>query len=317
MSSITGQPLEEASIYFNNTTIGTSTNSKGEFILEFDSDINSPLIISFMGFETEIRYDFSLTENLEIYLNESSDVLNEVVLVSKENWPRELKLKEFRKNYLGESKNGIASKILNEEDIILRYNKKKKQLTAQAKSPIFIENNNLKYLIKTDLQHFEVNYSYVSMNRKLLNVKYVYYLGNNFYKTLQVNPTKSTIKKRKDTYLGSPLHFMRAMASEDLEREKYKIFKGSYPVKPKKYITVTPIDNMNNVKIEIKDKLNILFQGDKQSYLKSSAPEFYIDKFGNHSPPDAVRFGGDLGRQRMGDTLPLDFLLKNKSVKNN
>jgi carboxypeptidase-like protein len=313
----TNQPLEGASVYFNNTTIGVTTNSKGEFVIEFDVEINTPLIISFMGYETVIRYDFSTSEKMEIYLNESTNVLDEVYLTSKNDWPRELKLKEFRRNYLGETINGLASKIMNENDIVLRYNKKKKQLTASAKKPLIVKNENLEYLITANLEYFEVNYSYVSANRKILNIKNVYYLGNNFYKTLQVNPTKSTIKKRKDTYLGSPLHFMRAMASEDLEREKYKIYKGSYPVKPKKYITVTPIDNLNNVKVELKDKLNILFQGDKLSYIKSVLPEFYIDNFGNYSPPKAVIFGGDLGKKRMGDALPLDFLLKNKSLKNN
>ena len=310
-----GEPLEGASIYFDNTTIGTTTDSKGEFILEFHEFINTSLIISFMGFERVVLNDFSKIDNLKFYLNESSNVLNEVTLTSKNDWPRELKLKEFRRNYLGETINGRASEILNEEDLILRYNKKIKQLTAFSSVPIIIKNVNLDYLIRIDLKHFEINYSYVSMNKKILDVKNVFYLGSNFYQSLEENPTKKTLKKRNDTYLGSPLHFMRAVASEDLEREKYKIYFKNHPVESKKYITVTPIDDLNNVKVEFKGKLNILFRGDKQSYIISSLPEFYIDNFGNHSPPKAIKFGGDLGKHRMGDALPLDFLMINYMKK--
>ncbi len=311
----TNKPIEGASVYFDNTTIGTTTNSKGEFILDFNESIETSLIISFMGNESLVITDFSQLENLKYFSKESSNVLPEVLLISKNEWPRELKLKEFKKNYLGETSNGLVSKILNEDDLILRYNKKKKQLTAIANSPIVIKNANLKYLITADLQHFEVNYSYVSKNKKSLDVKDVYYLGNNYYKSLEEISSKKTLKMRKKTYRGSPLHFMRALANEDLEREKYKIYRGDHPVVSNEFITVTPIDNLGNVKVELKGKLNILFEGSEQSYIKSSMPEFYIDKFGNHSPPKAVKFGGELGRKRMADALPLDYLIIKQKEK--
>jgi carboxypeptidase-like protein len=309
LDSNNNKALEGASIYFDNTTIGTTTNSKGEFTLEISKDIKTPLIISFMGYETEILDNFPTTEKLDIYLKESVGILNEVVLASKDDWPREFKLKEFRKNYLGESINGLSSKILNEDDIVLKYNKKKKQLTARSKAPIIIKNNNLKYLITVDLQQFEVNYSYVSKNRKHVNVRYVYYSGSNFYKSLQAKPTNVTLRKRKEAYFGSTLHFMRALARGELEKEKYQIFLGNYPVTSKKYITVIPVDGIYNVKVRLKERLNIMFNGEKQSSIESLVPEFYIDNFGNHSPVEKVVFAGDLGSQRMGDALPLDFLL--------
>ena len=108
---------------------------------------------------------------------------------------------------------------------------------------------------------------------------------------------------------------MRAIANEELERENYKIYFRDHPVKSGKFITVTPIDNLGNVKVELKGKLNILFEGSEQSYIKSSLPEFYIDKFGNHSPPKSVKFGGELGRKRIADALPLDYLIVKQKDK--
>ena len=122
----TEKPLEGTSVYFNNTTIGTTTNSEGIFNIEFKEDIKTPLIISYLGYETIILHNFSTTSKLKIYLNESTNILNEVVLSNKDDWPRKLKLKEFRKNFLGESENGLESKILNEDDIALSYSKTKK-----------------------------------------------------------------------------------------------------------------------------------------------------------------------------------------------
>ncbi len=314
IESETDEPLEGASVYFDNTTIGTTTNAKGEFVINYHKEIKTPLIISFMGFDTVILSEIEPTESIDVYLIEATDVLNEIVLNSKDDWSRELKLNEFKKHYLGKSKNGLASKILNEDDLILRYNKKKKRLIAETKAPIIIKNKNLKYIINVDLQHFEVNYSHVSRNKKNLYVRYVYYTGNNFYKSMQLNPDKITQSSRLSAYYGSTLHFMRALASEKLEKEKFRIFLGNYPVWPKKYINVMPVDGLFNVKVRLRDRLNIVYDGKKQSSIESLVSEFYIDSFGNHSPTEEVRFGGDLGSQRMGDALPLDFLILQTSV---
>ncbi len=311
-------PLEGASVYFDNTTIGTTTNSRGEFILEFNEAIKTPLIISFIGYETIILHSFSTTAALEVHLNESTNVLNEVVLDNKDDWPRKLKLKEFKRNYLGESKNGMSSEILNEDDIILRYDKDEKKLSAQANVPILIRNKRLKYLITIGLKNFEVNYYYVSKNKKRLKVANVFYSGSNFYKSMEDSPTSITIDNRLDAYYGSTLHFMRALANQNLENTGYKLYIGNIPYKSEKYIIVTPVANSNKKMVKLKDRFSIIYKNKKRSSLESLATKFYIDNFGNHSPPEAVRFGGDFGKQRMGDSLPLDFLLtSNFSNKTN
>ena len=302
-------PIDGASIYFDNTTIGTASNEKGEFTLEYNRNIPTPLIVSFIGYKTQIFKNLSTNEEMIIYLYQSKEVLDEVILIHKDAWSRKLKLKEFIKHYLGESLNGKASEILNKDDIIIKYNKNKKQLTAYAKAPIVIKNNNLKYLIIVELDHFEVNYLSVSRNKKRLILDYVYYSGAVFYKSLKKKPSDKTLQIRKEAYEGSTLHFMRALAQKKLNKEGYRIYKGNYPVNPKKFIKVFPIENSNSVYVKLSDKLNILYKRLKQSSVESLADEFYIDHFGNHTPPETVRFGGDLGKQRMGDALPLNFLI--------
>ena len=309
LDGVTEKPMEGASVYFDNTTIGTTSDSNGEFTIEYHKELKTPLVVSFVGYQTSIKENYSNDTKLKIYIYESSIVLNEVTVDPNDDWSRELKLKEFKKHYLGESKNGKACKLLNEEDILLKYNKKTKKLTAKAKGPVYIRNENLKYLILVELQHFEVNYSHVSRNKKHLNLAYISYSGNSFFQSLQKDPSTIIKDIRKKTYLGSTLHFMRALSTNQLEKEGYSIYLENTKVDPKKYISIFPTDNLNSVRVKLKGKLYVGYKNGKESSIESRVGMFYIDNFGNYSPVDKVRFGGEMGSQRMGDTLPLDFLL--------
>lgn len=314
--SITNEPLEGVAIYYDNTTIGTTTNTKGEFSLNYNEKIKSSLIISFLGYQTSKINVFPFKENLKIYLNESTHFLDEVLLYSNDDWSRKLKLQEFRKHYLGKSNNGESCRILNEEEIILSYNSEEKQLVATSKAPIYIKNKNLKYLIRVELHHFEVNYSHISKDKKDLTPNYVYYSGYNFFESLENAPSERTLIKRKMAYLGSTLHFMRSLARNRLLSDGYKIYLGLSQVAPNEYITITPIDDNNNVSVRLSERLNVLYNNKKYSVFESLVSEFYIDSYGNYTPLEKIRFGGDLGKQRMGDLLPLDFSVNSISSVN-
>lgn len=80
---LTFQPIESASVYIKNTTIGSITNADGKFLLQVpEKNINDTLVISSIGyksFETVINlYDGSS----DIYLEEDVASLDEVVIVA-------------------------------------------------------------------------------------------------------------------------------------------------------------------------------------------------------------------------------------------
>ena len=81
-------PLESASIYIKNTTIGTISNTDGKFLLVVpEKHANDSLVISSIGyksFKTPIK-DFDAT--MEIFLEEDIASLDEVLLVA-ENRPK-------------------------------------------------------------------------------------------------------------------------------------------------------------------------------------------------------------------------------------
>ena len=53
--------------------------------------------------------------------------------------------------------------------------------------------------------------------------------------------------------------------------------------------------------------LDIFYKDVKESVIETRVEKFYIDKYGNYFPIESVLFGGYLGRQRLGDVLPLDY----------
>ena len=91
LDGITNLPLESVSVYFDQTTIGTTTNQKGEFTLN-NTNIKTPLIISYLGYNTKSINKFSTVEIQEFYLFESNNRLDEIIINTNDNWSRDVKL---------------------------------------------------------------------------------------------------------------------------------------------------------------------------------------------------------------------------------
>ncbi|WP_353776975.1 carboxypeptidase-like regulatory domain-containing protein [Winogradskyella sp. 3972H.M.0a.05] len=304
----TGLPIESASIYFDNTTVGTTTDETGRFSIPYLDEIRSPLIISFLGYEDVIISDYNSGQEFKITLKEAFDKLDEVVINYDDGLTRKQKLRLFKKEFLGESQFGESCKILNEDDIILRYDAEKKVLYASVKRPLEIENNKLQYLVKYDLVEFELSFRYVNPNKNIFNTRSMYYTGTTFYKDLG-NLKKRTIKLRKKVYTGSVHHFMRSLYYNTLSEEKYQIFYKKRKIdKLEEAFEISDVEGAEWKKVKLlKNIVTILFDNKLQSNMEVKSDYFYIDKYGNHSPIPKVFFGGDMASLRLGDALPLDY----------
>ncbi|MGY0393064.1 carboxypeptidase-like regulatory domain-containing protein [Bizionia sp. KMM 8389] len=84
LSSSSFLPVESASIYVKNTTIGTVTNTDGKFLLTVpDRYKNDTLIVSSIGYKS---YKIPVNEfdaSFEIYLDEDVASLDEIVLIAE------------------------------------------------------------------------------------------------------------------------------------------------------------------------------------------------------------------------------------------
>ena len=309
LDSNTNLPIESASIYFDGTTIGTSSNAKGEFQINIVEGINSQLIISFLGYQRQTINTYDPSKFYKVLLTEDINTLDEVFISADDGMSRVEKLKQFRREFLGNTENGRACKILNESDLILRFNSKENQLTASAKKPVLVENDNLKYLVSFDIQDFVIDYSYVDLLNHHFKIKSVIYSGTSFYTDQDTLNKNKIIRKRNKVYKGSTLHFMRALSNRKLAEENYKMFDRSFEVPPYKFIKIDSVPKTNNVRVTLEKPLSILYDKKLQSAIQVLSEYFIIDQYGNYAPIQSVLFSGDMGNQRLGDSLPFDYQL--------
>lgn len=77
-------PIESASIYVQNTTIGTVSNADGKFVLQVPNQfLNDTLVISSIGFKSYKTLVNEFDNTQEIYLEEDIASLDEIVLVAE------------------------------------------------------------------------------------------------------------------------------------------------------------------------------------------------------------------------------------------
>ncbi|WP_426432114.1 carboxypeptidase-like regulatory domain-containing protein [Winogradskyella sp. HB-48] len=313
----TNKPLETVAVYFDNTTIGTTTDADGNFSIDYSNAIQSPLVISYLGYEKVIIKDYRTKRDITIKLNPTDVSLDEVFIDFDDGLTREQKLKFFRKEFLGTSKYGRSCKILNENDIVLRYDKKRKTLYANAEVPIIIKNKALQYQISFDMIDFEANYRYANLETQDFALDRLSYAGTSFYKDLEYAEKKSVKKTRKKVYKGSVQHFMQALYHKKLREEGYEIYYNKFKVDEYKYFRIRTKKDTDIKEVSLKQKITILYNRKEQSDMVVYVDSFLVDKYGNHSAIKGLYFNGAMGSQRMGDTLPLDYGLDTKKQTQN
>ncbi len=306
----TNTPIETAAVYFDNTTLGVITNSKGEFSIRYSKAIKSPLIVSFLGYEKQIINNYRDNNKLTVQLEESHESLNEVIVNADDGLTRKQKLRFFRKEFLGTSRFGNSCTILNEDDIIIRYNKKEKIITAYSKVPLKIQNSALQYLVSYDLTSFVLKFHRTNPNGGVFDVKSVGFFGNTYYSNFKIFNKQKAIKNREKVYQGSRLQFMRALYKYKLEDNRFEIYDMTSKVDPWKYFKIETKNSSEIKRVYLNQPLNILFKNREKSRIEFLTPFIYIDSYGNYTDVDKILFSGAMGEQRIGELLPFDYRLE-------
>ncbi|MET2985886.1 carboxypeptidase-like regulatory domain-containing protein [Aureibaculum conchae] len=206
-------PLEDATVYLNNTTIGTTTGQNGKFQLTIPNK-NHELIISFLGYKTA-QYKVSelkLTTPLTIRLIPGTNILDEVI-VQKTKYDDDwyYNLSRFKRAFLGRSKLALTCSILNPKVLHFEYNFKTKTLIASAREPLKIKHKGLGYLITYDLVDFSLG------NEKM------FFSGYAQYKNLKKPVKKKWAKNRLTAFNGSRMHFLRGLITENLKKDGFVV----------------------------------------------------------------------------------------------
>ncbi len=310
VDQITEEALVGVSVYYDGTTIGTITDQNGYFELYSRSSFSSPLIISYLGYE-RVAININASTTLGTFKLKQSVVALQEVVLEPDTWSREKKLNIFRREFLGRTNAALDCKILNEEALRFYYNKDEQKMYAYASAPIKVQNDYLGYMTTYDLQDFEISFR---IKGGLELVESTYYAGFAFLEELSEKTRRKQLRRRRETYLGSTLHFMRILSQKELSWQGFKVFIKGKQVRPNRFIGIERKENgLTSVRLD--EQLDIVYgsQNEKRSVLKMiKGQEFFIDSYGNHSPVNNVMFGGYMGNQRIANLLPLNFDLGDK-----
>ena len=216
----TKAPMQSASVFAQNTTIGTPTDEQGNFSLQLPAG-GYDLIVTFTDYTTEIKRVSSSdtsNRNIIIEITKKSKAMEEVAVVAsnevKDGWERYGFF--FTDNFIGKTLFSSDCHLLNRDALKFYFNKKRNRLKVRASEPLEIRNDALGYKIKYTLDSFTYDYG----------TQTTLYTGYPLFEEMQ---PQSDIQQqqwkinRVQAYNGSTLHFMRSVYNKTLKEESFEI----------------------------------------------------------------------------------------------
>ena len=221
VNATTGIPIAGSSVFISNSSKGTTTDNLGQFELKDVPSGNHDLVISSIGYETNV-YSFThdqLPLRLKVELMEKVKELENVTLEPyvEEGWNKWGKT--FTDYFIGSSENAAYCKIRNGKAIKFRYYKKSNRLEAYSDEPVFVENKALGYIIHYQLEDFEISFR----DRTFL------YAGYPLFEEMHEarNALKAKWEVRRQTaYYGSVTHFMKSLFDNQLLQNGFEVRKA-------------------------------------------------------------------------------------------
>jgi len=297
----TKNPIMSASIYFNGTFVGTSSDQNGKFELDISKYTSLPLTISSIGYYSVTLIDFSGNGRFVISLTPMVYQLKEVIISNKLfKKKRKANLKLFKNEFLGSTFNALDCKIINENDITFTYSSDNDTIKAFASKPIIIHNRGLGYKVTYYLDKFE----YYKKS------KAVFFYGNIiFNEDLSNDESEKNLfeRRRKHTYLGSRMHFFRTLWSNDLLFSGFTVSSSKH--NNLKYKNLVTQDDNHKKFLNYNKKVLGIGYNSNLSYITFLKSNVYFDQNG-YFDPSGIIWKGEMAKQRIGDWLPYEYLLE-------
>jgi hypothetical protein len=327
----TRQPLQGASVFAENTTLGTATDNDGVFHLKLPNGGYS-IVITFTGYQTETKRVTTADATGEIVIDMKKKEKSMDEFVVKASFEVADGLEKygqfFLDNFIGKTANSKQCVLKNKEALKFYYYKRKNRLKILATAPLEIENSALGYTIKYELDSFVHEY----------NTDLSLYTGYPLFQEMESSNVDQLLKwnaARKVAYNGSILHFMRSVYNKELEKEGFEI---QFIVKKNDKETALPLkffygalgyaknDSSNTVEILPKQhEVAVIYKNEEspQMYLSenpdasskfqlsvlSFQPDesLEIEQNGFYFEQNDITITGYWAWEKVGDMLPYNF----------
>lgn len=284
--SETNQPLEGANVFLNGTTLGSSTDNNGYFLIVGVPYGSYKIIVSMIGYEIQkmnVSIFIDQIEPMKIFMKLITYELEQVDVIAEEDETWSDQYNSFVKYFLGTSANAGECAILNPEIINFRYDEKKKELIANADDWIVIENHALGYKLLFNLIDF-------SLTRR----GETFYLGEVLFQELTPSTENEHIKwitRRKQAYNGSLKHFLISLKNGRLIENGFLLYESGLP-------RWSELTKRNMVRPNIEADLDSLSDWERGLYFdkyvkveylnESEEPNYYEFRMESGSKVDAI-----------------------------
>ena len=240
-------PLKGASVYINNTTKGSTTNDNGDFELGPLQPGRYEVVASFVGYDALLYSAEIKTSNLRISfkVEKKEEMLREVLVLSSELRKRYLDI--FKKYVIGQTIAAERCQIKNIEEVQFASGETKDEIVAYTEKALVIENPELGYTIHFDLIEFYYN--------KATNGAYFFGYTRFIDWGKDEKTKKKWIRKRREAYDGSTVHFFRSLVNKNLTKEGFTVYQLLNTQKEKKDsagMTITIQKNDQGMKMATK-----------------------------------------------------------------
>ncbi len=306
-------------VYLNGTSVSTSSDNDGNFRLVTADKISTSLVLSLLGYEPLIIDNPFNYQGKSFFLNQKTITLQETVIVA-DRFSQAQKIKAFKEQFLGDGRAGRSCTILNEEDLVIKYDPIENRLTAYSNNPLIIKNNYLAYKVTYDLHSFFIQYSRYTLSK--LYIEQLSFRGTSSF--VDENPFNLKIAKRRDEkYFQSRQYFWKNIVANTLEKASLKIYNGLQPTEPDRHFIITDTLNHRLIRIRHDANLNrirdnaidttacgiitVVYNNRLSSDIVFMTEQLSVDTFGNIDAVDKIRFTGSMGKQRIGDMLPGNY----------
>lgn len=337
--SINRTPLNHASVYLSNTTIGTTTSRKGAFTLTNIPPGHYNLVISYLGFTDKIIpvNEQNNGKTYKVKLARNITRLKGLTITTRRQNKTYLAI--FGKYFIGTDENAKQCEILNPEVLFFNLDSAAKMFNAHADKPLVVLNKALGYKIYYDLQYFHFNF----------DTDYLAYFGYPKFEPLSPRnkrQQRTWEQNRFKTYMGSMRHFMESLIRHQLKKDGFEVkklltIKDPYFNRINHAVSSTPLpydsiitpakNKPGYVKLKFKDSLYITYDPPTStgispkikivispvltktnpryppSILILTKPQTYIDRNGVLTDPVAVTKKGGWANRQVADLLPYNY----------
>jgi len=331
--SKTNESIQFASIYINNTSNSTETDSTGKYqlrnVFNHQRGGSVEIVVSSLGYTTfrqKILDKLQDTIMLNIALFASPQTISEVSVKGKrdQKWLRQYK--KFESAFVGVNQNARATKILN--PWVIDFEGDISAFSASAQTIIEIENKPLGYKIFFELQRFSFSPTQSSFSGLARFEK---------FKITDEKQKKKLEENRQKAYEGSERHFFKALAQQRLKQEGFVVYevnpnyneKTSFShLSPQLGKRLFPFNDTSAIKmgrfpsskeimapneLEILNTNSINRIGTYQdapfpvSWLRIKGGKAEVTTTGLLFDTNSAEWAGDIAERRIANMLPLDY----------